>query len=276
MHGPIVNSIPNEPYPELPSVLSQLVAGVRSVLGGSLVGAYLVGSLATGDFDLDSDVDFLIVTEGDLEDASISGLQELHARIRALPCYPAQHLEGSYVSRRILAREESVGVEPLWYLDNGSTALERSLHDNQWHVRWILRERGITLVGPDPKMLVQPVPVEALRQEALAALCGVAGDFAAEMEGPLGYYNSRFGQSFAVLNGCRILHTLKTGTVQSKLAGATWAKQALDPRWTGLIEQAWEERKGVRFCIKIGQPAEPALLRETLDFLRYLVAEGER
>jgi SH3 domain-containing YSC84-like protein 1 len=41
-------------------------------------------------------------------------------------------------------------VQLLWYVGNGSTSLERlerlerSLHDNQWQVRWILRERAIT------------------------------------------------------------------------------------------------------------------------------------
>jgi hypothetical protein len=50
-----------------------------------------------------------------------------------------------------LNRADQAGTQPLWYVDNGSTVLERSLHDNKWHVRWILRERAITLSGPDPK-----------------------------------------------------------------------------------------------------------------------------
>jgi aryl-alcohol dehydrogenase-like predicted oxidoreductase len=39
--------------------LQRFVAGVQNALGSNFLGAYLVGSLATGDFDLDSDVDFL-------------------------------------------------------------------------------------------------------------------------------------------------------------------------------------------------------------------------
>jgi hypothetical protein len=42
--------------------------------------------------------------------------------------------------------------------------------------------------------------------------------------------NNRFYQPFAVLSYCRMLHTLRLGTVESKRAGATWAKEALD--WT--------------------------------------------
>ena len=82
---------------EMASVLQRLVAGVESVLGNNFLGAYLVGSLATGDFDLDSDVDFLILTNAELSDAEVRSLQTTHVDIHALGCYPAEHLEGSYI-----------------------------------------------------------------------------------------------------------------------------------------------------------------------------------
>jgi hypothetical protein len=96
--------------------------------------------------------------------------------------------------------------------------------------------------------------------------------FQDEIDGPLGFWNSRFGQPFAVLTYCRMLHTLHTGTVQSKKAGAKWAKEFVDPKWATLIDQAWNEREGVRFGVKIGQRAESSLLHETLEFIKYAVA----
>jgi hypothetical protein len=54
------------PYPELNSVLQDLVDNVQTVLGVKFVGAYLQGSFAVGDFDLHSDVDFIMVTEEEL------------------------------------------------------------------------------------------------------------------------------------------------------------------------------------------------------------------
>ena len=50
------------PYPELNSVLEDLVASVKATLGEAFVGAYLQGSFAVGDFDRHSDVDFIIST----------------------------------------------------------------------------------------------------------------------------------------------------------------------------------------------------------------------
>ena len=271
-----LENVPSVPYPELPSVLGKFVAGVETELAENLVGVYLVGSLASGDFDLDSDVDFLVVIKDELTDEAVQSLQANHVRIHGLGCYPAQHLEGSYISLGLLNQSEAVGVQPLWYLNNGSTVLERSVHDNQWHVRWVLRERGIALFGPAAMSLLGPIPLEAVRTEVAATIHRVADDFAAEIDWPLAYYNSRFGQSFAVLSCCRMLQTLLTGTVQSKLAGMKWARQTLGPAWGGLIQRAWEEREGVRHCVKIRQFADPRALKETLEFIRYAVRESER
>jgi hypothetical protein len=190
--------------------------------------------------------------------------------------YPAQHLEGSYISLRDLNDTSSVGKKELYYFDNGSTTAEQSIHDNKWHVRWVLRERGVTLVGPSSATLLPPIPLEPMRAEIQAAMLQVLELYQAEIEAPLSFLNSRFGQSFVVLTYCRMLHTLHTGTVQSKKAGMEWAKKVVDPRWVRLINQAWEERQGVRFMVKIHQRAQPALLHETLEFMKYAVARTDK
>ena len=49
------------PYPELNTVLRELVDRLQAALGDNFVGAYLQGSFAVGDFDQDSDCDFIVV-----------------------------------------------------------------------------------------------------------------------------------------------------------------------------------------------------------------------
>ena len=259
----------SDPYPELPSVLDLFLSGIKNALGTNFLGAYLVGSLATGDFDLDSDVDFLVVTNTRLCEREVRLLQANHVHIHALGCYPARHLEGSYISFETLRRTDRVGIEPLWYVDNGSTSLEQSLHDNQWHVRWVLRERGITLKGPDPKTLLNVVHPETLRREIKQAMRDLERRFVTDIGQPHGWFKMRFGQSFTVLTVCRMLQTCQTGTVESKRSAVEWAEQALDPTWRELTRQAWAERTGVRYGEKVRQPAETQLVRETVRFLAY-------
>ena len=265
--------IPSQPYPELRLALETFVGGVQDAIKANFVGAYLVGSLATGDFDHDSDVDFLVVTDDELTDVQVQSLQALHLELHSLRCYPAQHLEGSYIPRDLLNRADQVGTHPLWYIDNGSTVLERSVHDNNWHVRWILRERGIALSGASPKGFVQPVLPEALLSEMLVSVEKLRSDFIAEIGKPLGWFNTRFGQSFAVLTCCRMLHAVQDGAVRSKLAGVEWAERYLGREWRELIRQAWAEREGVRFGVKVRQLAETKRLQETARFIGYVQNE---
>ena len=265
--------IPYQPYPELREVLKFFVGQVAASLRENLVGIYLVGSIASGDFDLDSDVDFLVVTNNELTEADMKPLQDIQINVHDMDCYPAKHLEGSYISISDLDDWNTVGEKKLYYFDNGSTAYEQSTHDNQWHVRWILRERGITLVGPKPETIMRPIPLDELSEEVKMTMHQVRKFFKDDINRPLSFFNSRFGQSFTVLTTCRMLHTLHTSTVQSKKAGVQWAKQNVDPKWIKLIDQAWKERQGVRFGVKIGQKAESPLLDETLEFIEYAIVK---
>jgi len=265
--------IPEYPYPELREALNIFVDEVAAELKENLVGIYLVGSIASGDFDLDSDVDFLVVTNTELTEANMKPLQDIQTRIHEIDCYPAKHLEGSYISINDLNDWSIVGKKKLYYFDNGNTTYEMSTHDNQWHVRWILRERGITLIGQKPETILQAIPPDKLSNEIKASMFQVKSYFEDEINRPLSFFNSRFGQPFVVLTYCRMLHTLHTGTVQSKKAGAQWAKQYVDSKWIKLIDQAWNEREGVRFMVKIHQRAEQSLLGETLDFINYAVSQ---
>jgi predicted nucleotidyltransferase len=265
--------VPTHPYPELREVLNTFVDEIKAELAGNLIGIYLIGSIASGDFDLDSDIDFLVVTQTELTETNTKSLQDIQIKIHAMDCYPAKHLEGSYISISDLNNWSEVGKKELYYFDNGSTTIEQSIHDNQWHVRWILREHGVTLVGPKPKTILQAIPLQEISNEIKTTMLQVLKYFEEEINRPGSFWNSRFGQSFAVLTYCRMLHTLHTGTVQSKKAGVIWARQFVEPRWVKIIDQAWEEREGVRFGVKISQRAEPAHLYETLEFIKYAVAQ---
>jgi predicted nucleotidyltransferase len=269
--------VPDHPYPELREVLGLFVEKVSAELRENLVGIYLVGSLASGDFDLDSDVDFMVVTHTELTEKDMQPLQDIQIQIHAIDCYPARHLEGSYISLGDLNDASTVGQKKLYYFDNGSTAYELSTHDNQWHVRWILRERGITLAGQKPETLLGPIPLDEMYKEIKAAMREVIKYFGEDINAPRSFWNSRFGQPFTVLTYCRMLHSLHTGTVQSKKAAAAWAKEFVDPKWGKVIDEAWTERQGVRFMEKIFQRAEQNVLKETLEFMKYalLIEDGD-
>jgi hypothetical protein len=256
------------PYPELNQVLKELVVGIREILKENFIGAYLQGSFAVGDFDQHSDVDFIVVIHEELTDLEINALQELHGWIYSLPSPWAQHLEGSYFPKEIL-RISSRRGEKLWYLDNGSRSLVQADHCNSIVVRWVVREKGVTLVGPPPKTLVDPIPVKLLRKEILDVITGWGQEILEKPEN----YNNRFYQTFIVLSYCRMLHDLLAGSPGSKHTGAEWAKANLDPIWSGLIDRTWSGRPNPEVSVRT--PADPEDFRDTLKFVQYVINESQ-
>jgi predicted nucleotidyltransferase len=256
------------PYPELNAVLQELVGSQQAVLGDDLVAVCLQGSFAVGDFDRHSDVDMAFVIENELSDAQLNSLQAMHGRIYDLESRWAQHLEGSYFPKDVLRDYSRTGGE-LWYLDNGSNSLVWSVHCNTVVVRWVVRENGIALFGLSPVTLVDPIPVEILRQEIRETM----NDWGQEILSDPERFNNRFYQSFIVLSYCRMLHDLYGGRVGSKRAGAEWAKANLDPSWAGLIDRTWDGRPNP--AVSVRQPADPADFARTLEFVRYVIRASE-
>jgi hypothetical protein len=149
-------------FAELNELLGQLVLQARSILGDNFVGAYLQGSFALGDADLYSDCDFLVIVAGGLAPVPERRIRGLHAAIPTRSEHWAHHLEGSYTPRDELRSLAGLGRNWL-FVDHGHREMEWSTHCNTEVVRWVLREHGLTLAGPDPKALVDEVQPDVLR-----------------------------------------------------------------------------------------------------------------
>jgi aminoglycoside adenylyltransferase-like protein/nucleotidyltransferase-like protein len=257
------------PYDDLNSVLDALVRAVQHALGATFVGAYLQGSFAVGDFDEHSDVDFIVVTHQELSDRQVEALQALHASVYDMESEWAKHLEGSYFPAAVL-RDVARRGSPLWYLDHGSRSLVTSDHCNTILVRQVVREMAVTLAGPAPATLVDPIPVEVLRDEIRATMLGWGRQILASPEP----WANRFYQGYIVLNYARMLHDLVVGRPGSKRAGAEWAKATLGEQWADLIDDAWRARPNPAMSVRT--PADRQAFARTLDFLRLVMTEAER
>lgn len=248
------------PYPEVNALLDALLDGVRAVLGAHLVGAYLFGSLTTGDFDQDSDIDALVVMDEDVSEEQFAALAAMHERIARIESPWAIQLEVAHLSQRALRRYDPADAT-LAHIERGEgERLHWAPHDSSWLVqRAALRTHGITLAGPTPQTLIDPVSPDDLRQAMRGLLNGWISDL---LRNPAQIDHWGY-QSYIVLSLCRILYTLRTGEIASKPAASRWALGVLDARWRPLIERAWLGRSSP------GDPAPPGDVDATLDFARY-------
>src|SRR5687767_12206541 len=112
---------------------------------------YLDGSLAVGDFEPDkSDLDFVVVTGGELSAETFRDLETMHERMATGASKWTEELEGSYVPQRALRHDRRPAAHP--YIDRGS-ALTMVHHESGYWVihRHMLREHGMVLAGPPPR-----------------------------------------------------------------------------------------------------------------------------
>jgi hypothetical protein len=241
--------------------VERLRDGAGQALGDRLAGLYLHGSLALGGFSPpSSDIDFHAATTGTLDDASLERLAAMHTAFKAEGGWPAR-LEGVYFPVAALRRPDpaaapapTVGVDwdlrpgrpgPTWVLD-----------------RWVTREHGVIVTGPDPRDLIDPIGAGDLRAAVLASTLGDwAGNLAAGAD--TGWLRPRNFQAFAILTMCRGLHVLERGTPVPKAVAAAWAIGHLPAPWPAEVEWAMAWRADER--------ADDRHLPATLRFIAHAV-----
>jgi predicted nucleotidyltransferase len=269
----------NTSYPELDKVLEDYARKIQETVNANFVGFYLQGSLALGDFDLTSDIDFIVITKEDLSDEQVRRVQRIHKETYNQENRWVKRFEYSFFPQcklKILSSPYTDGVRNnteerrLWYFDNGSLNIERSDHCNTLVTRWTIREKGITVLGPNTKTLLDPIEPNELRKEIKDTLIGW-GDELLENPSP---YENRFYQSYLVLNYARMLQNLYEGKIGSKMRGIMWAKSHLEPEWVELLDFCWQERQDTEISIK--QPADPDIFKKSLEFVRYAVERGRK
>ncbi len=245
-------------FPELNELLAELVHRVESALGENLVGAYLVGGFALGGGDLQSDCDFVVVTEERVTTEQERELREFHAEIPTRSGHWPHDLEGSYAPRVDLATLEALDREWL-YVNRGGREMEWSTHCNTEDVRWTLRRHGITLAGPDPRRFVAEVPADVLRATMPAQIASFLPDLLSWTS-----FDIAWAQRYAVTALCRMLYTLETGEVASKPTSLQWAKSAVPAHWHGLIQQTIDDRP-----LPWNDPPRPGSVEAAIAFSEY-------
>ena len=143
--------MPWTPYADLDALIEELLGHVAGILGDGLAGAWIQGSFAlvpatptataTGSWRL-------MPAQGPV--AALRGFTMKSRRAR---------VTGRTTSRfvRPVRRARVVDTSAARWLfnDHGHRTLEWSDHCNRAYTRWILREHGITLIGPEPRTFIR-------------------------------------------------------------------------------------------------------------------------
>lgn len=212
-------------------LMQDLAGGLGTILGVRLIGVYLGGSVASGDFaEATSDIDFLVVTDGALSQEDQLAIALLHKDLRNRHAV-AVRLEGDYAPREQLVPGGTVdpvpGCERGKFLPRVGEIMLSADNISD------MRTNGIPFAGPNPVEVLPAVSREDVRLAVRTMLldgpgpCDTPADFADEL-----------------LNLVRSLCALESGRPTSKGDGAEWGLSNLDRRWHPAIRSALAIRQG--------------------------------
>lgn len=244
------------PYEDINDILQTLQKGIKAILNEKLVGFYLFGSLSYNDFNLDrSDMDLLVIVREPLTKKELDLVKDLHTQIEIDNKKWHHRIECSYTPLEMF-KETLPPKTPRPYYGAGVFYPEAP-YGNEWIINnYLLYKHGITLFGPDFKMVVKPIAIKDVQKASVK-------DLFKEWEPKLtddAWLDNPHYQSYLVLNLCRILYTVLHADAGSKGVSAAWVKKEF-PQWQHLIETAEQWSYG----------KEMNMHDQTKDFLTFAI-----
>src|SRR5215211_5046701 len=164
--------IPRLPESAVDAVVGAIRQAIVAVTGSSLVGLYLFGSLATGDFEPDvSDIDLLVVLAHAPRGRLAPRLHRMHADLaQANPAWD-DRIEVIYISTHGLATCRTYPTTIAVISPGEPFHLVKAGRD--WILNWYpARQRGVRLLGPPITKLIPPIPTGEYLEEVRRSLAG--------------------------------------------------------------------------------------------------------
>ena len=156
---------------DLPPDVALLLTGLTDGLAarGDLVGVYVYGSLATGDYSpASSDIDVVILLEREPDQASLERLAQLHQAVAAASP-AAERLHCLYVDME--AGSDPDRLHHYWYGEGW-----HGKRMTQWQLKVMTRAEllsaGAAFRGPWPPPGLGPVPIEEVQAAVRAEVTG--------------------------------------------------------------------------------------------------------
>ncbi len=217
-------------------IIDAVTTAIAATSGSALVGLYLCGSLATGDFDERiSDIDLLAVLSTEVSPDLAARLERMHDEFADHNPRWRGRVEVVYVSVAGLANLRV--ASPRIAVSSPGEPFHVISADTDWILTWYpARHSGIALVGPPATDVVPDTSFE---------------EYADAVRHSMGRFSERLrddaapgSQAYAVLTMCRGLYTCVHGEPVSKLKAAAWAQREF-PEWAWLIRAAmtWREQQ---------------------------------
>jgi Domain of unknown function (DUF4111) len=243
--------------------LDEYIGLVNEARPGLLAGLYLHGSLALGAFDPRlSDIDSIAITSRSCTPSDIDSLRAVHQTLTQR--HPQAHLEMAYLQWHDLGGSEDT-IPPHPHIHDGI------LHPSGYHdinavTWWILKHRGIALVGPPPDQLGMSVDWEDLIAKMHRNLNTYWASFTTNPR-RMAWLLTDYGIQWAVLGVLRQFYTFREHAITSKIDAGNYGLTQMPRSWHQLIQTAIDIRMGTHTCAYRSRLARAITARAFVQFI---------
>lgn len=222
---------------EVLGLLDKITESFKQLLGDSLVGIYLHGSIAMNCFNPGlSDIDFIVVTSGKLNLEERKSIANLMVKLNEKA--PPKGLEMSVVTLQASYNFEHPTPFEFHFSNdwvekfkNSTIDLTQDRKDPDLAGHFtIIKHRGVVLFGKPIEEVFGEVPSEYYKDSIVADAKDILENMSSN---PV--YN--------VLNLCRVWTYVQEGLITSKREGGEWALQYVNESQKDIIQQALDEYK---------------------------------
>jgi len=253
-------------------LLQDYLARLQTKAPDLLFGLYVHGSIAYGAFcEQASDIDLLAVTNRGCNPEDLVHLERIHAELRA--AWPQWKLEVSYVPKADCEHWQS-GIAPAHPFHRDGEFVDAGVFDfnsplwaaNLW---WMIKTRGITLLGPEPDTL----GINVLPGDIVATSRQLIESYWPEWTNPrqqLFKLRHELHVNWVVFGTLRGYYTLREQELTTKPGAAEYGLAHLPKRWHRLIRDTLANRTN---------PAKRGLVSRirtgvvTALYLRFIIRE---
>lgn len=243
MHKKNTNIGSLTPFEDVNEVILYFANAILPILGDSLVGSYLTGSLSYGAFNYNSsDIDITVIVHKPVSSKELDHIRQMHSKIEGQFSKWAKRLECSYTPVGMLPSSFPPKAPRPWYWGGESILYAEAPYGNEWIINnYLLYHYAIPLIGPDFRVLMSPVDIAEVQRACIRDL------FAEWLPKKVNrsWFRDSHHESYLIMNLCRILYTVKCKTVGSKKAAASYVINTYGEPWAQIIHSAEQWQYGM-------------------------------
>ncbi|HLG27848.1 MAG TPA: aminoglycoside adenylyltransferase domain-containing protein [Paenisporosarcina sp.] len=250
-------------------VLDEYIALVYDSLPNILEGVYLQGSIVLGAYvENSSDIDFVTITNRRLLEADAVVLTEIHSRIANQ--YKHIEMDGVYILWEDLGRLNLGDANYLIY-NSGEMRYGANFDPIIW---WILKTKGINIVGPELDSLIFDLESKHLVSYVNENMNSYWAQRVLRMENSskeLSNFPAKDIDTeieWTVLGLLRQFYTFKEHDIISKMGAGEYSLLHLPIEWHPIINEAINIRKGEKEKIFT---SDKERIETTIRFSKYII-----